>query len=211
VKRCSKCERELGEDQFVKSPRYLDGLYPSCKECRKDALTKTLEQNPLCSKCGVRPHRKGCAWCSVCRHQDQFKDRRPKFRPTPKRDSYICPKCDLRPKLENHGYCRECKNDSTAAWEAKRRGGLPEPFILSKKTTRHYVNTLFQRGKIKRKPCEFCGAPSVNFHHLDYYAKTTNIQHVCHNCHVLIHSVQRKMLTLYGKLEYLSPSAPVVG
>jgi hypothetical protein len=112
-------------------------------------------------------------------------------------------KCGQHPKLEYHSYCSKCHRQSHRKW---RISNGYKPHQLLKKTSRHYVNTLFKRGRIHRKACEFCGQPSVNFHHRSYGPRSLDIEHVCHNCHVLLHHIERKMLTLFKNLEYGSLS-----
>jgi hypothetical protein len=200
VKTCSKCGRELPRECFVKSPRYSDGLYPLCKECRKAGRLRYLEQHPLCSKCGIRAHRKGCAWCSECRHEDEFKHRPPKFIPSKKTKSHICPRCGIRSKLAYHGWCRECKNNSTLALLARRRGLPVPPPVLAKKTNRHYINSLISRGKVKRQPCKYCGSMPTEFHHLSYGQMSTHGEFVCKLHHWMAHHIERKLLTVYASL-----------
>jgi hypothetical protein len=81
-------------------------------------------------------------------------------------------------------------------WHNKRKPVKITPEKRRKASARHYVNTLYKRGKVRRQPCQFCGGPSVHFHHLDYKDRTLNVQHVCLPCHVRLEREKRKQLTL---------------
>lgn len=183
MKTCSKCQRQLDESNFVKSPRYLDGRYPSCKECKKKAKIKTLLDHPTCSRCKKNPHLRYTNYCLRCWREIRQRPVVPLRSYDPKNKEWCC-KCKQRPRQEYHNYCRLCQNESQRKWQqAQKLKNIPDE-KRRKKTARHYVNTLFKRGKIKRQPCERCGAQSQHFHHLDYKDRTTNIQHLCLPCHV---------------------------
>ena len=195
MKECTKCRRLLDESCFVKSDRYLCGLYPSCKECRKATRLKTHAANPNCARCRVKPHLPNRAYCYEC---DRIKKNRavvPKFRRDPSNKEY-CSKCKQLPKLPYHAYCQMCQRDSRNNWQQKKRGLKVPNDIRRKKSARHYINTLLRRKKIKRKPCEVCGAPSQHFHHLDYKNRTTNVQHLCFKCHVEAERQKRRLTKL---------------
>ena len=197
VKTCSKCKRELDESCFVKSPRYLDGLYPSCKECRKQTLLNWLDTHPICSKCKVRPHMPGNGWCWQC--EDEKRRTKPKKfirRPNTTNPS-LCSRCGLRSPREYSPWCQPCYNKWQRDYNSKRRGDVNKfrPEQLRKKTARHYINTLVKRGKIKYGPCYLCGDQSTQKHHLNYHDRTRDVIDVCDFCHVLIHRALRKLLT----------------
>lgn len=198
MKVCSKCKRQLPEVCFVKSPRYLDGLYPSCKECRKATLQKTLENHPLCFKCEVRPHLPNAGWCQECYHETKFKDRVPKFKRKPNtKDPNFCSRCGIRPPRDYGSWCQPCMTDYNKKWRQTKNGVasrfVPEP--KRKRTARHYINLLHRRGKVSRGPCYLCGEPSEHFHHLSYEDRSRNVIDLCHFCHVLVHRALRKLLT----------------
>lgn len=194
MKVCSKCQRQLPETQFVKSGRYLDGLYPSCKECRKKVWQRLIDSTPLCCRCKVRPHCKTHQYCYECQREVRGDPPIPRFR----RDvtnKTMCSKCKKLPRLPYSNYCRECLNISVRAFR-KRHSNRPLPTDKRRKATaRHYINGLLKHKKIKRKPCEVCGKPSQHFHHLDYHDRTTNVMHVCHPCHVQLEREKRRRLT----------------
>ncbi len=195
MKMCSKCKRELDPGQFVKSPRYSDGLYPSCKECRKATLQKWLVDHPTCSKCGSRPHMPGNGWCWDC--EDSKRRTKPKKfnrRPNTTLPNHLCSRCGLRPHPEYHRWCLECIGEKRRERTRLRLDTRPER--KRKSTARHYVNTLVKRGKLKMGPCYLCGETSTQLHHLDYRDRTTNVIPTCDFCHVLIHRALRKLLTV---------------
>lgn len=197
MKTCSKCKRDLPLEAFSKSPRYRSGRYPSCKKCQQASRKDWLLRQTLCSKCGQHPRLKSGPWCDACRRQSEGRSR---VAWVQKRavDPNFCPKCQLRPRLEYHGYCQICARDAHKKWRASKRGTKKTPPELRKKSARHYVNTLYRRGKIKRQPCELCGNSLSVFHHLDYTDRTTNIMHLCFECHVAVERAKRKLLTIQG-------------
>ena len=194
VKTCSKCKKDLPRDRFVKSNRYHDGLYPSCKDCRKEALLKTLEEHPLCSKCKSQPHGKGRAWCDDCELKARGLPPR-KF----KRDltNKLCSFCKVQPRAKGKNYCKDCANAYMKGWRDSRGGSWS---CLTKEqrrkaTARRYVYTQLQRGKIKREPCAKCGNPQTEFHHLDYNDRTMNVMHLCRPCHEEAERIKKSWLT----------------
>jgi hypothetical protein len=46
VKKCVKCEKLKTIDNYYKNKRYLDGLFPYCKECKVTELRKWRSRNP---------------------------------------------------------------------------------------------------------------------------------------------------------------------
>lgn len=192
MKTCSKCQIEQSETEFVKSPRYKDGLYPSCKTCRRKSFEAGLASNPMCRRCKTVPHTETHVYCYECHRIMRGQKPEAKFR----RDSEnktMCSRCRVEPRAENHRYCRQCHIDYTKEW-LKREGAL-QTEALRKRKVRQVVQKRAQRGKLKRKPCEICGSTKSQFHHLDYKDRTTNIQHVCRPCHVRLEEQKRKLLT----------------
>lgn len=192
MKCCSKCQVEQPESSFVKSPRYLDGLYPLCKTCRKEILMKALENNPLCRLCGIKPHVSYAAYCVEC---NRAKKGRPVVptRIVDRTNKEWCSRCRQMPRLPYHNYCHFCKKESTERWTAAQKPKIKPTEKHRKYIARRYINGLFRRGKIKRNPCEMCGRPSQHFHHLDYNDRTTNVQHLCFGCHVQAERIKRNL------------------
>ena len=196
MKTCSKCKRSLDESLFVKSDRYRDGLYPHCKSCRKAKLTARLKTNPMCSKCGVKPHQPKHPYCYDCQRDSKGYTKPPKFR----RDSNnkLCSKCKVNPRTEYGNYCAECARQYMADYY-RQRGGQWECMTQEQRrisNVRHYANYLIKSGKVKRTPCVFCGAPSTEVHHYDYEDRTTNFDCVCKPCHIAAHRFLGDMLTM---------------
>lgn len=192
MKECSKCKCQLDESRFVKSPRYLDGLYPSCKSCRKIARDKTLADHPMCARCKVVPHLGYIPYCVECFRISKGRPVVP-LRIRDANNKEWCSRCRQMPRLEYHNYCYFCKNTAHAKWEAAHNK-KPKPTEKHRKyIARRYINGLFRRGKIKRKPCELCGRPSQHFHHLDYEDRTVNVQHLCFSCHVQAERTKRNL------------------
>ncbi len=196
MKTCSKCRRELEEKCFVKSPRYRDGLYSSCKECRKKVLEDLLAKDPMCAKCRTKPHQPKHRYCYDCGRISKGYTKPPKFRRDSSND-YWCSKCKEFPRRPYHNYCHRCGNESTRQSSARKRARTPKPHITKKQRVRRFIYTLFQAGKIQRLPCELCGKPSAHFHHLDYEERTTNVMQVCHRCHVELERHKRSVDKLW--------------
>lgn len=194
MKTCSKCRRVLELVCFVKSPRYSDGLYPSCKECRKKVFLNLVAKNIVCCRCRKRPHQPNHVHCYECQRELKGESKVPRYRRDSSNKLYCC-KCKQLPRTAYGGYCLGCALKANEAWRKKQRPSQTRPEKKRKASARHYVNQLFKRGKLRRHPCEHCGAPSVHFHHLDYKDRTTNIQHVCLACHVRLEREKRKLLT----------------
>lgn len=192
MKTCSKCRRDLPLDQFVKSDRYLDGLYPSCKECRKKVLQDSLLKNPLCSKCKARPHATGNAYCYNCikasmkngsgqRKEPVLTQRlcyRCRIRPREKGHRLCedcqgrCPNCYENPVAPGSIWCRECLNGKAAQRRKSRNGPWYKNLTdLQKKKikARKKLNFALRLGKIKRLPCEVCGNLESEGHHHNGY------------------------------------------
>lgn len=54
---------------------------------------------------------------------------------------------------------------------------------------RSYANTYERRGKLKREPCEDCGARAEK-HHPDY-SKPLEVVWLCRDCHLKHHSAMK--------------------
>lgn len=192
MKTCSKCKREQDLSCFVKSNRYKDGLYPSCKDCRKASREATLAKNPLCSKCGIKPHTSTHAYCYDCARIAMGDPPEPKFR----RDvtnKTMCSKCKVKPRATGKNYCRDCSNAYNRNWIYENGGswGVKSKEEKEKSVARHYASWLLKSGKIKRGKCAFCDQPGTEFHHFDYEPRTLNFVDICYRCHVDAHRKMR--------------------
>lgn len=61
---------------------------------------------------------------------------------------------------------------------------MKTPEQKARAVVRRYIHTQLQRGKFKRKPCEVCGEPATEFHHLNYERMTLDVRHLCHKHHM---------------------------
>ena len=170
MKTCSKCKKDQPRENFVKSPRYLDGLYPICKSCRKATLRRCLKKNPLCRKCKKAPHSKSHVYCESCSRENRGRNPIVKFHRKIRYDG-VCPKCGNRPRLKYFLWCKECKNEYQRKWLATgaRHWDKLTPEQKKRAVARGLLNTKVHRGKIKRQPCEVCGNPKVEGHHHNGY------------------------------------------
>lgn len=197
MKMCSKCEQTLPLDQFVKSPRYKDGLYPSCKRCRKEANLKSFRDHPICSRCNEKPHLENRAYCYECDRIVKGRSVTPKFHRDGSNTDKCC-KCKVNPRRKGGKYCVSCANKYMSTWLAANGGSWKTKNPDQKRiaTVRKYAYTLLLAGKVQRGPCVFCGAPETQFHHYDYEPRTLNFESACYPCHVEIHRFLNSMLTL---------------
>lgn len=195
MKTCSKCKKDFPRDRFVKSPRYVDGLYPLCKGCRKAIRLNGLKRKPLCSHCRFNPHQPNHAWCLECQRIERGEPKIPKFR----RDTSnrtLCSRCKVNLRLPYHNYCKDCKNTHWVKWLKETcwyKHLTPEK--KRKITNRRYFGNLVAAGKEQRKSCEICGEPKAEIHHLDYNHKTRNIRWLCKKHHVEAERVKKSLLT----------------
>lgn len=184
MKTCSKCQVEQPETEFVKSPRYKDGLYPSCKTCRRKSFESGLASNPMCRRCNKVPHTQTHVYCYECHRIMRGQKPEAKFR----RDSdnkTMCCRCKSKPRSQHHFYCSDCLREYNRNW--LKQPGPIQVEARRKIKVRQVVQKRAKRGKLKRKPCEICGSTKSQFHHLDYKDRTTNVQHVCYPCHLRLH------------------------
>lgn len=179
---CSKCKKSFPLDHFIKSERYSDGKYPTCRECRKEYRTRYLKQNPLCIRCKKEPHHATNPYCLECsrilqggppvrqRHHPKHPD--------------LCPRCG-GPRKHRRRWCSKCANAARKIW-LKARGG--QWAYAESKGNRHklvaraYVNHLVQRRKLIPKPCEVCGRLEVEAHH-NTYEDPLDIRWLCSEHH----------------------------
>lgn len=80
------------------------------------------------------------------------------------------------------------------------RGGQFTPAQQTKKTTRHYINTLITRGKIQRESCAYCGKSPTEFNHWSYEPRSMNGEFVCPLHHRIAHDIEKKLLTLFDAM-----------
>ena len=199
MKVCSKCKRQLPEVCFVNSPRHSGGLYPSCNTCRNEVRKRWVEKQEVCTRCKSAPRMKSFPWCQACRRAYQGKPPTPKFKRRPNTsDPNFCSRCGIRPPRDYNAWCQPCSTEHNRQWRRSKAAAVMEarPERKRKKTARHYINTLFKRGKFSRGPCYLCGEPSLHFHHLSYEDRSRNVIDLCHSCHVLVHRALRKLLTV---------------
>ncbi len=170
MKTCSKCKRLLDFSCFVKSARYSDGLYPSCKECRKKVMTAYLESNPLCSKCKTEPHMKGVSYCRTCL---RIVNNLPIERERPNVDrnnKTMCCKCKKSPRRKGGHYCIECANEMQREWW-KINGKGYHDLNREKANARQLIHWLLKSGKMKKQACSLCGDKKTEPHHHKGYSE----------------------------------------
>lgn len=205
MKVCSKCQQSLPETSFVKSARYKDGLYPSCKACRNQIRMLSLKNNPMCARCHSKPHTESHPYCYDCQRASKGEPAVPKFR----RDSSnttMCSRCKQNPRAPGKHYCRDCANQYLREWSRSKGGYWKSRNAEQKRksTVRMFVDHKIHRGQITRQPCLICGKPETEIHHLNYEQRTLDVIHICASHHVQLEKLKRQGLTDQQGIEYLS-------
>jgi len=77
---------------------------------------------------------------------------------------------------KEHGYWNEIN------WKKKN---------IVKVNVNRILQNAIKSGKIKRKPCVFCGKEKTVAHHIDY-RKPLKVIFLCHACHYKIHHKRKK-------------------
>lgn len=222
TKSCSKCRRELPLTCFVKSSRYLDGLYPSCKECRGKLRIESLSKDPMCRSCRVVERTKGTAYCAECRRLNNLGPKRPKpvdWAAVRK----LCISCKVNPRSAGKGrlcdecykMCPKCKLRERAAggavWCAvcleplrkRKRHKYPMKAYRSltqeektKRDARKAVYFAVWAGVLTRGACEVCGRLEVQGHHESYErSQWLIVRWLCRVHHVALERWEKSQLT----------------
>lgn len=205
TKTCSKCSESKETTEFVKSDRYRDGFYPSCKSCRKATREQSLNANPTCSRCKQAPHVKGNPYCYECDRVMKGRSVVPAFHRDPL-NTDKCSRCKINPRARGKNYCYECARQVQRDW-SKQRGGwwsILTPDQKRKATVRSYIGQKIRAGQIDREPCFVCGNVETEVHHLDYEDRTLNVLHLCKTHHDEIERQKRNGLTDCEAVDYVS-------
>jgi hypothetical protein len=83
------------------------------------------------------------------------------------------------PHNRNGRYCRDCHAAYMREW---RKSHPLTPEQRKKANARAYANVYQRRGKLIPQPCEDCGAPEAEKHHLDY-DQPLLVTWICRLCH----------------------------
>jgi hypothetical protein len=187
-----------------------------CKQCTRDAKTKRLLLNPLCTLCNQRPHQTRHQHCLECQRQRQKGKRtrvcsRCKTRPLATRSlcercADTCPKCNNSPRAASSTWCRKCLNDSGQERRNRRRKqGIPNkkrtPEQQFKRRARAKVYMARLRGRIEPMPCEVCGHPIADAHHYKGYSPqhSLSVRWLCKLHHQALERWEKLVLTVEGK------------
>lgn len=87
------------------------------------------------------------------------------------------------PGKKRQRYCLECHARYMREW---RRYHPLTAEARKHSNCRAYARVYLKRGKIKRRPCEVCGARETEMHHTDY-DKPLVINWLCRECHLNLH------------------------
>lgn len=77
MKTCAKCQEKKNNEDFPNCTRYLDGLFPYCRECKKAANKESYAKHSKTSIDTVRKWKKA--------NSEKVKQYEKKYRQTPKR------------------------------------------------------------------------------------------------------------------------------
>src|SRR5688572_29986465 len=99
---------------------------------------------------------------------------------------YTC-KCGKPTRSINSGYCKDCHNAYQRSNRKKHSELTPEQ--RNKANARSYVNVYIKRGLVVKKPCQCCGEPKAQAHHIDY-SKPLEVVWLCRRCHLKEHSIE---------------------
>lgn len=189
MKTCSKCKRSLDESCFVKSDRYLDGLYPSCKECRKKVRDQRVARQVLCFRCNAVPRMKSTIYCSPC--LKWFQSGESKNKP--------CARCLERVRRKCSDFCSICAKEIELEWRRVRcKEYRDDPENKVKNLARQMLNYHVNSGRIERMPCAVCGHPKTEGHHHNGYDREhwLDVVWLCMVHHVQVEKELRQRLTI---------------
>ena len=93
-----------------------------------------------------------------------------------------CTKCRKLKRRPGQPWCLRCHREYMKKWRKTH------PLTLEQKkrsNARSYLKVYLKRGKVKKKPCEICGALDVQAHHRDY-SKPLDVRWLCKKHHLRI-------------------------
>jgi len=146
--------------------------------------SKPLEIIWLCLKCHREKHAEDMI-SNPYKYDLKIPKSIPKMKPDP---SKLCGKCNKPNDRFPNRYCTECHSKYMREW---RKTHIMTPEQKKKDSCRSYAGSYLKRGKIKRKPCEECGAKKVMIHHKDY-DKPLEITWLCQRHHRIVTAELRK-------------------
>lgn len=114
-----------------------------------------------------------------------------------KRDTPVCSNCRAPRDRHPQRYCSSCHAAYMRAHRPKHREMSSE--ARRRANARAYARVYEQRGKLKREPCEVCGATEQVQKHHDDYGKPLQVRWLCFTCHLDEHG--KKPLVRRGTLE----------
>ncbi len=177
VKICSKCERELAVACFHRDKTKFDGLFPSCKECRRGVSASYYLENKekICRSVG-------------CRRVVVSEARRIE------REAYELEHADEIEALKLGK--AEARREKNRVRERERYWADPEKIKArnreyrrknpEKQAARSLVTSAIRSGELIQEPCEVCSEEKVEAHH-DDYSKPLVVRWLCSVCHGLVH------------------------
>lgn len=160
--------------------------------------------NAMCSKCQSETSLSYHAYCMKCVRISKGRSVTPKFYRDP--SNKLCSKCRTQPRATGKNYCSKCANDYLNKWR-EGHGGSWKCLTESQKEkakVRRFIHHRIEAGTVDRKPCEVCGNPDTQVHHLDYAPRTLNVIHLCQPHHLELEKLKKNGLTDQDAVKYLS-------
>ena len=96
----------------------------------------------------------------------------------------LCSRCGDEERAPGQRWCRSCRN----FYMRENRPKQSELPLLEqrKAAVRAETRKLIRRRVLVRAPCERCGEPKAEVHHIDY-AQPELVEWLCFDCHRAIH------------------------
>ena len=88
------------------------------------------------------------------------------------------------PRAQSSRYCRDCKNAYMRQW---RKAHPLTPEQRRRMNCHSYAHSYSRRGRLKKRPCGFCGHPA-EMHH-ENYSEPLRVIWLCRKHHLALHRV----------------------
>lgn len=212
-KRCPRCQRILPLHRFGENRARHDDKQVYCAECWPEVRKRyprprpSLETVPTatkrCSQCGeTKPleqfransvsrdgHHSFCVPCQDAYLQRRRPRRRP---PKPPKGYQRCSGCQQVKPIDDFGRDRSrptgrrapCKVCARADRLRQRRSS---PEFKRRQQARAFTSLAVQLGLLARQPCEMCGDPKSQAHHVSYERPLEGLRWLCTRHHVAAH------------------------
>lgn len=165
LKRCSMCHEEKPTSSFSADKSRADGLNNKCRQCKAAIRRKSKDR--------IREYNK------------QYLAANPEKRKLWRKKSAPARRKTAAYKLRKARYKRSPAGKATAARAIKKHVMLHPDRDKARRLAKLAIKT----GKLKRLPCEVCGAEKSEAHHPDY-SKPLEVRFLCRFHHLVAHGVK---------------------